>query len=154
MSVLVQLAHGWPLTCSYVPETVPREMIHLYDRGAVRLGELTAKLTYLDALSGEKVIQEKTTTVKRGKNKDHPLLEDAELKKCLTIAEVATGIKEMARALQEEKTDEAITAISAPLKLAKKRYGSHDDPDVKRVVGIAKKYRDSLVDYSKSHKKD
>jgi uncharacterized protein YegL len=114
---------------------------------------VTAKLTYLDALSGEKVTQEKTTTIKRRKNNDKPLLADAELKKCLTIAEVATGIKEMARALQQRKTDEAITAISEPLELAKKRYGSQDDPDVKRVVGIAKKYRDSVSDYHRKSRK-
>ena len=116
---------------------------------------VTAKLTYLDALSGEKVTQEKTTTIKPGNSNDNPLLADAELKKCLTIAEVATGIKEMARALQQHKTDKAVTAISEPLTLAKKRYASQVDPDVKRVVGIAKKYRDSVVEYrSKSRKKD
>jgi hypothetical protein len=114
---------------------------------------VTAKLTYLDALSGEKVTQERTTTINRRKNNDKPLLADAELKKCLTIAEVATGIKEMARALQQRKTDEAITAISEPLELAKKRYGSQDDPDVKRVVGIAKKYRDSVSDYHRKSRK-
>ena len=124
------------------------------DAGPRRAGaSVTAKLTYLDALSGDNVTQEKTTTIKRRKNHDKPLLADAELKKCLTIAELATGIKEMARALQQRKTDEAITAISEPLELAKKRYGSQDDPDVKRVVGIAKKYRDSVSDYHRKSRK-
>ncbi len=114
---------------------------------------VTARLTYQDALSGEKVTQEKTTTVRRGKKNDESLLADAELRKNVTIAELATGIKRMALALQEQKTDEAITAISEPLKLAKKRYASQDDPDVKRVYNIAKKYCDTVSDYHRKSRK-
>lgn len=59
----------------------------------------------------------------------------------------------MARALQQHKTDQAITAVSEPLELAKKRYASQGDTDVKRVVGIAKKYRDSISDYHRKSRK-
>ena len=57
------------------------------------------------------------------------------------------------RQLQQRKTDQAITAVSTPLELAKKRYASQDDPDVKRVVGSAKKYRDSVSDYHRKSRK-
>jgi hypothetical protein len=55
--------------------------------------------------------------------------------------------------LAAQETDQAITTVSEPLELAKKRYASQDDPDVKRVVGIAKKYRDSVSDYHRKSRK-
>lgn len=108
---------------------------------------VTARLSYHDMVSGKEITQEKTTIVRRGKKDDEALLADAELKKNVTIAELATGIKRMAVALEQKKYDEAIGAISVPLETAKDRYSSLDDPDVKRVYKIAKKYRDCVSDY-------
>ena len=108
---------------------------------------VTARLSYHDIVSGEEITQQKTATVRRGKKDDGALLADAELRKNVTIAELATGIKRMAVALEQEKYDEAVGAISAPLRTAKERYSSLDDPDVKRVYRIAKKYRDGAAKY-------
>ncbi|MBL7039873.1 MAG: VWA domain-containing protein [Pirellulaceae bacterium] len=110
---------------------------------------VTAKLNYHDIVSGEEITQQKTATVRRGKKDDGALLADAELRKNVTIAELATGIKRMAVALEQEKYDEAVGAISAPLRTTKERYASLDDPDVKRVYRIAKKYRDSAAKYGR-----
>ena len=106
-----------------------------------------ARLSYYDVIAREESAQEKTVTVKRGKKGDKALLADAELRKNVTIAELATGIKNMAVALEKDEYDEAIRAISLPLKAAKKRYSSSQDPDVKRVFKIAKKYRNSVSEY-------
>ncbi|NQU19686.1 MAG: VWA domain-containing protein [Candidatus Nealsonbacteria bacterium] len=108
---------------------------------------VTARLSYHDIVSGEDVTQEKTTKVKRGKKDDEALLAGAELRKNVTIAELATGIKRMAVALEQKKYEEALGAISGPLTVAKDHYCSLDDPDVKRVYKIAKKYRDRISDY-------
>ena len=114
--------------------------------GAKEFG-VRVQLLYHDVASREAVGHESSATITYNPQlpAEAPLLTDASVRKNETIAEMAQGIKELARVIAETNDpEEASAVLAAPLKLVAARYPDLHDEDIIRVRDTLTKYRDLL----------
>ena len=104
-----------------------------------------ATLSWDDVASGERQSRDASCALDAGPVRDR--LDDPEVKKNFVIARVAAGLHAMAEAATAEKWIDADRALADAVKVATRRFPSGDDPDVARVVDMAKVYRGVLRGY-------
>ena len=115
-----------------------------------------ARLQYRDIASGEKVCLEQTVHLaKNNKDKKQQVdpLQDPEVRKNLTIAELAQGIKQMAVSYRAEDYKSGNRHLENALCAARQRFPECQDKDILRVQKIAQTYADRLNEFEKVTKK-
>jgi uncharacterized protein YegL len=110
------------------------------------------RLKYFDVARRESLQVDRRTTVsfQPDLKADAPPLAEPTVRKHVTIAEMAEGIRAMAEVVadekldQPEKLDKSLAALDAGLAVATTRYSPVDDPDLVRMQEILTKYRKPL----------
>ncbi|HEY0868009.1 MAG TPA: VWA domain-containing protein [Fimbriimonas sp.] len=113
--------------------------------GAGIQGEkLTVRLSYFDQARAKQVVKTESAAIAFGSPKATDGADDPEVRKNLTIAEIAQSIKDMALAAEQRQNRKALQILDASLSTAQKRFPSRQEPDVERLVSMAETFRKVL----------
>ncbi len=114
---------------------------------------LTARLNYRDIATGNEIVVERSLALPKKPKKEIDILQDGEVRKNLTIAELAQSIKLMAFAYEEEKYKAGKQHLVDALCAADKRYPECGDKDILRVRKIAQTYVKRMEERDEAEKK-
>jgi hypothetical protein len=111
-------------------------------------GKAKATLTYYDVEKGKQVTERQDLSIENT-GKEGELLAEAEVRKCISIAEMANSLREMARLLDKQnpsKADyqKAKDLLDIQVGEIKKRYRNEMDKDVERVLKMLENYTSAL----------
>ena len=122
---------------------------------SLRNWPVRAKLTYFD-LDGNKSVESiQSIDIPGGKSEKETSVRDESVSKNYSIAMVAQSIRDMASACEKHQFRKAESLLSDSITKISNEYPNQDDPDVKRVLDTAKKYREVLrKDYENNDKKE
>jgi len=112
-------------------------------------GKAKATITYFDVQKNKKITENQDLSLETGAGKAGELLQDNEVKKCISIAEMANSLKEMAILLDKNspaKTDyqKAKDLLDIQVGEIKKRYRQEMDKDVERILRMLENYTNAL----------
>jgi Ca-activated chloride channel homolog len=116
---------------------------------APKMGKVQAKISYLDVEKRKTITQQQAITLQYQSFVDTNLLKDNEVRKCISIAEMATCLKQMAITLDKqspEKSDfiKVKDLLDIQIGDIKKRYQEEMDKDVKKVLSMLENYANVL----------
>jgi Ca-activated chloride channel homolog len=116
---------------------------------AQKTGKAKAILTYFDLEKGKQVSQKQDIELTYSAESSQEILTDKEVRKCVSIADMAGALYEMAKLLdttQPAKNDyqKAKDLLDIQIGEVKKRYQNATDQDVRRVLEMLEKYASAL----------
>lgn len=117
-------------------------------------GKVQVKLSYYDVEKQKRVEQKQTLSLKYKPNAGIDILQDSEVRKCVSIAEMAQCLKQMAIQLdkpQPKKQDyiKIKDMLDIQIGEVKKRYREGKDQDVERVLNMLEKYATAVKPLAK-----
>ena len=114
-----------------------------------QLGKVKVTLSYFDVEKKEKVTQQQAISLGYQSNASADLLQDREVKKCISIAEMAKCLKQIAVKLDKSSIQKADymqvkDMLDIQIGEIKKRYQYSIDQDVKRVLKMLENYANAV----------
>ena len=114
-----------------------------------QMGRVDVRLTYFDVEKKKRVSQQQFIFLNYQANASNDLLRNAEVRKCISIAEMAKCLKQMAIVLDKSTPQKADYArvkdmLDVQIGEIKKRYQRAQDQDVKRVLKMLESYANAV----------
>lgn len=111
--------------------------------------EVKVKLSYFDVEKQKKVVQTQSLSLRADPNQSIDWLQNQEVRKCISIAEMGQCLKKMAIKLNKPRpTKQDYIAVQDMLDIQigdiKKRYRKGRDKDVMRVLAMLEKYANAV----------
>lgn len=112
------------------------------------------RFSYFDIERRRRVEETQEAVLTTGRNKYADILEDVEVKKNFTIAELAQSLFDMKTAAGRGKYREAENIVNYSVGRTYERYPNMEDADIQHVLGIVENYRHDLKNYNRERQPD
>lgn len=109
------------------------------------------RLSYYDVVRKREVMKEMTTEITtRATATGSEMLQDAEVRKNFTVAEMAQAVRDMATEWEAKRYREAERLVANALAAAKRRYPNMEDRDIFYTYDILQKYGEAIKKHNRN----
>lgn len=112
------------------------------------------RLSYFDIERRRTVEETQEAVLTTGRDNRGNILQDVEVKKNFTIAELAQSLFDMKTAAERGNHRQAENFVNGAVATTRQRYPSMEDADIRHIFGIVENYRRDLQNFNRERRND